>query len=63
MRVKQLWQRLAARERVLAGAALLALLLVGVRYGIIEPYLTYTAHLNIVNFAPFDAREFLANML
>jgi len=45
MRVRQLWQRLAARERVLAGAALLALLLVVVRYGIIEPYLTYTAHL------------------
>jgi general secretion pathway protein M len=45
MRVRQLWQRLSARERVLAGAALLALLLVVVRYGIIAPYLTYTAHL------------------
>jgi len=45
MRVRQLWQRLSARERVLAGASLLALLLVVVRYGIIEPYLTYTAHL------------------
>jgi len=45
MRLKQIWQRLAARERVLAGVALLALLLVAVRYGIIEPYLDYTAHL------------------
>jgi general secretion pathway protein M len=45
MRLKQLWQRLAARERVLAGVTLLALLLVVARYGIVEPYLTYTAHL------------------
>jgi len=45
MRLKQLWQRLSARERVLAGAALLAVLLVVVRYGIVEPYLTYTVHL------------------
>jgi type II secretory pathway component PulM len=45
MRLKQIWQRLAARERVLAGVALLALLLVAVRYGIVEPYLEYTAHL------------------
>jgi type II secretory pathway component PulM len=45
MRLKQLWQRLSARERVLAGAALLALLVVVVRYGIVEPYLAYTARL------------------
>ena len=45
MRLKQIWQRLAARERVLAGVALLALVLVAVRYGIVEPYLEYTAHL------------------
>ncbi len=45
MRLKQFWQRLAARERVLAGAAVLALLLVVVRYGIVEPYLAYTARL------------------
>jgi len=45
MRLKQIWQRLAARERVLAGVALLALVLVAVRYGIVEPYLDYTAHL------------------
>ncbi|HEV8713601.1 MAG TPA: type II secretion system protein GspM [Candidatus Binatia bacterium] len=45
MRLKQLWQRLSARERILAGTVLLALLLVVVRYGIVEPYLTYTAHL------------------
>lgn len=45
MRLKQFWQRLSARERVLAGAALLALLLLLVRYGLVEPYLTYTARL------------------
>jgi len=45
MRLKQFWQRLSARERVLAGVALLALGLVVVRYGIIESYLAYTAHL------------------
>ena len=45
MRLKQFWQRLSARERVLAGAALLALLLLLVRYGIVEPYLAYTARL------------------
>lgn len=45
MRLKQFWQRLSARERVLTGAALLALLLLLVRYGIVEPYLAYTARL------------------
>src|SRR5262245_39125130 len=45
MRLKQIWQRLAARERVLAGIALLALLLVVIRYGIVEPYLDYTTRL------------------
>ena len=45
MRVKRFWQRLSARERVLASVALLALALVIVRYGIIVPYLAYTARL------------------
>jgi len=45
MRLKQLWQRLSARERVLGGVALLALLLVVIRYGIVESYLAYTARL------------------
>jgi len=45
MRLKQLWQRLSARERVLGGVALLALLLVVIRYGIVESYLAYTGHL------------------
>jgi general secretion pathway protein M len=45
MRLKQFWQRLSARERVLASVALLALGLVIVRYGIIDPYLAYTARL------------------
>lgn len=45
MRLRQFWQRLSARERVLAGAALLALLLLLVRYGMVEPYLAYTARL------------------
>ncbi len=39
------WQRLSVRERRLAGAAVGALLLVGIRYGIIAPYLSYTARL------------------
>jgi hypothetical protein len=41
----QLWQRLSARERVLAGVAFLALFLVLVRYGVISPYLNYTTSL------------------
>jgi general secretion pathway protein M len=45
MRVAQLWQRLSARERLLAGFAGLALLLVIVRYGIVSPYLDYSASL------------------
>lgn len=45
MRIAQLWQRLSARERVLAGVAFLALFLVIVRYGIISPYFDYTAAL------------------
>ena len=39
------WQRLSARERRLAAAAVGALVLVGIRYGIIAPYLSYTARL------------------
>lgn len=39
------WQRLSARERRLAGFAVGALLLVGIRYGIIAPYLSYTVRL------------------
>jgi general secretion pathway protein M len=45
MRLVQLWQRLSARERLLAGFAGLALVLVVVRYGIVGPYLDYTASL------------------
>ncbi len=39
------WQRLSARERRLAAAAVGALVLVGIRYGMIAPYLSYTARL------------------
>lgn len=45
MRVAQLWQRLSARERVLAGVAVLAFVLVIVRYGVIGPYIDYTTSL------------------
>ena len=41
------WQRLSARERRFAGVAVGALLLVGIRYGIIAPYLSYTARLEV----------------
>ena len=40
-----IWQRLSARERRLVGLAVGALLLVGIRFGIIAPYLSYTARL------------------
>ena len=39
------WQRLSARERLLAGLACGALLLVVLRYGVVAPYLVYTAQL------------------
>ena len=39
------WQRLSARERLLAGLACGALMLVVLRYGVIAPYLAYTAQL------------------
>ncbi len=45
MRITQLWQRLSAREQLLAGLAGIALLLVVVRYGVIGPYLEYTRSL------------------
>jgi type II secretory pathway component PulM len=45
MRIAHLWQRLSARERVLAGVAFLALFLVVVRYGVISPYFEYTTSL------------------
>jgi general secretion pathway protein M len=45
MRLAQLWQRFSARERLLAGLAGAALLLVIVRYGVVGPYLQYTAAL------------------
>lgn len=45
MRLTQFWYRLSTRERTLAGAALGALLLVIVRYGVIEPYFAYTTQL------------------
>ncbi|MBI3304585.1 MAG: hypothetical protein HYZ72_21180 [Deltaproteobacteria bacterium] len=41
MRVTQLWQRFSSRERMLVGAALVALLAVAFRYGVIGPYLAY----------------------
>ena len=43
--LREAWQRLSARERVLAGLACGALLLVVLRYGVIVPYLAYTAQL------------------
>lgn len=39
------WQRLSSRERLLAGLACGALLLVVLRYGVVAPYLVYTAQL------------------
>ena len=39
------WQRLSARERLLAGLACGALMLVALRYGVIAPYLAYTTQL------------------
>ena len=39
------WQRLSARERLLAGLACGALMLVVLRYGVIAPYLVYTTQL------------------
>ncbi len=43
--LRKAWQRLSARERVLAGLACGALILVGLRYGLIAPYLAYTTQL------------------
>lgn len=37
----QLWQRFSSRERMLIGAALVALLVVVFRYGVVGPYLAY----------------------
>lgn len=45
MQLAQLWQRLSVRERTLAGVAVGVLLLVIVRYGVIGPYLAYSARL------------------
>jgi general secretion pathway protein M len=45
MRLTQFWSRLSTRERTLAGAASVAFFLVILRYGIVEPYLAYTAQL------------------
>ena len=39
------WRRLSARERTLAGLACGALMLVVFRYGVIVPYMAYTAQL------------------
>ena len=39
------WRRLSARERILAGLACGALMLVVLRYGVVAPYLAYTAQL------------------
>lgn len=43
--LKQLWQRLAARERILAGVVLSLLLLNALYYAIVRPYRSYTARL------------------
>ena len=43
--LKQLWQRLAARERVLASVVLSLFLLNALYYGIVRPYRAYTARL------------------
>lgn len=45
MRLTQFWSRLSMRERTLTGAACVALFLVLLRYGIVEPYFSYTAQL------------------
>ena len=39
------WRRLSARERLLAGLACGALMLVVLRYGVVAPYMAYTAQL------------------
>ncbi len=39
------WQRLSSRERILAGLACGALMLVVFRYGVVAPYMAYTAQL------------------
>ena len=39
------WQRLSSRERLLAGLACGALMLVVLRYGVVAPYMAYTAQL------------------
>jgi hypothetical protein len=41
MRLTQLWQRFSSRERMLIGTALLALLAVAFRYGVVGSYLAY----------------------
>ncbi len=41
MRLTQLWQRFSPRERMLVGAALLALLAVAFRYGVVSSYFVY----------------------
>jgi hypothetical protein len=43
--LKQLWQRLAARERVLASVVLSLFLLNALYYGIVRPYRAYTEHI------------------
>lgn len=43
--LREAWQRLSSRERVLAGLACGALVLVVLRYGVIAPYLVYTTQL------------------
>lgn len=44
-RIIQLWQRLSTRERLLAAAAGAFLVLVAIRFGIVDPYRAYTAGL------------------
>ena len=40
-----LWQRLSKRERLLAGAAGAFLVLVAMRFGVVDPYRAYVQHL------------------
>ena len=44
-RIIQIWQRLSTRERLLAGAAGAFLVLIAIRFGIVDPYRAYTARL------------------
>lgn len=44
-RIIHIWQRLSTRERILAGAAGAFVVLVAIRFGIVDPYRAYAARL------------------